>query len=153
MKRILASALAAGLLCTALADDSLAGGPRRGDRGRPERTEKTEADRVPRRFDKYPSMNLFTGTLYRDGYSGWKVDGMPVALRRDCVLFDGGLEPVVLDEGRQVVVTGVWREGTIEAYGLTVLPITSGLPVENPDVKIKPSDTDPTVGEIISRPY
>ncbi len=153
MKRILAAALAAGVLCTLAADASQAARPRRGNRERPPRTEKTDAERLPRRFDDYPAMVLHTGTLYRDGFAGWKVEGASVRLRKDCVLAEAGRTDVVLDEGRQVTVMGVWRDGIFEAYGLTVLPITTGLPSENPEFKTKPSDVDPTVGEVISQAY
>ena len=118
-----------------------------------QRVEMPAESRQPRRFERFPQMEFVTGTLQRDNFSGWSLGGTELIVRADCLMLEGGSPVVVLEEGRSVIVTGAWRDGALEAYGITVQPVIEVTAVADPLVKVKPSDSDPAVGEVISKPY
>ena len=104
------------------------------------------------RGQAWPVQPIAQGVLRRGAFSGWKLDGTELSLRKDCVMTEQGVPLSVLEEGRTAVVTGAWKDGVLVAYGVSVQPVFDAA-VPNPEVKIKPSDSDPSVGEVISKPY
>ncbi|MBK9778119.1 MAG: hypothetical protein IPP62_17445 [bacterium] len=157
MKRTIAPVvLLALILATAPGHEAQGGVFRKKDRSAGKapitRIEMPEGSRDSRRFDRYPEMTFAQGVLRRGAFSGWKLDGTELSLREDCVMTEQGVPLSVLEEGRTAVVTGAWKDGVLVAYGVAVQPVFDAA-VPNPEVKIKPSDSDPSVGEVISKPY
>jgi hypothetical protein len=155
MKNINIPALALCLTALVATAPETQAGPFQRDRseGKGKRTEKTVDQQRPRRLNHIPEMTFTRGRLVRDGLSGWRVDGMVMTVRRDCVMMEDGAAISVLEEGHDVLVTGAWRDGALEAWGVEVLAATDGVAISNGQREIAVSDSDPTVGEILSSPY
>jgi len=84
------------------------------------RTEKTEEEMLPHRFDNFPPMSFLGGILSRDAHSGWKIGETPLYLHSDCVITMDGAEEGWLVEGRKAVVMGSRIGGAISAWSIHV---------------------------------
>lgn len=87
-----------------------------------DRTEKSEDDKTPRRFDKYPNMQFVGGTLSRDTHSGWKIGEVNLLVRGDCSITADGTDEGWLEEGSKAVVMGSRMGNTISAWSIVVSP-------------------------------
>lgn len=159
MKRTIVPAVILGLALSATPFQEAQAGLFRAQRDRnqggagAQRVEMPAESRTPRVFDRFPRMDFVTGNLQRDNTAGWTLGGAPLIVREDCVMLEGGRPVVVLEEGRSVLVIGAWRDGALEAYGITVEPTVEVTAIADPQVKTKALDSDPAVREVISKPY
>ena len=75
------------------------------------RTEKTEEEKIARRFDNLPTMSFMSGILTRDAHSGWKVGETPLYLHGECVITMDGSDEGMLQEGAKAIVMGARMGG------------------------------------------
>lgn len=114
-----------------------------------ERTEKTEEEMTPRRFDKYPSMHFMGGTLTRDAHSGWKLGETPLFLGADCVITVEDSDEGFLEEGREAVVMGSMIGGSISAVSILVMkPAYRNMGLAQ-SKELKEAGPNPNVGKIV----
>ncbi|MBM4131705.1 hypothetical protein FJ250_11870 [bacterium] len=122
--------------------------------GKGEKRTEMPADYMrPNHFDRDPSMSFLSGTLRRDGLSGWRAGDMTVQLAPNAVVLGPDGEESVLQEGREALIMGPRFGGTILAWSVRMLSPDSGLSASTAGEVTKPSDVDPHVGELISAPY
>ena len=101
----------------------------------------------PQRYDLYPSMGFYTGTLGRDIGTGWTLGHYRLILAKDCSISSEVHDKPVLDEGRPALVMGPRIGDTIVAWRVRIQADEYGRLNENPEVEFTPSEVDPTVGE------
>ena len=105
MKRIITTALVLVLafgLATAEAgerDKKTRKAPKKG-----KRTEMPDTWTTAR-YDEFPTMSYMAGTLTREGWHGWSLDGVNLVLKEDTTIMNSEDEGM-LREGRKVVVMG-----------------------------------------------
>ena len=116
------------------------------------RTEKTEEETKPHRFDDYPSMDFVGGTLTQDPHTGWKIGNTSLYLKKGCVIvMDGVEEQGWLEEGREAVVMGARMGEAISAWSVHIAQPTyktMGMSQSNEQKKPGPN---PNVGKITKR--
>lgn len=102
------------------------------------------------RYDHFPAMEFVTGTLNRDSWTGWELDGLKLRPVKDChVEVDGSLLPGTLQSGRQALVMGHRRGDVLVAYRVRILrPYYAGTTAGLEDLELRRSGADPTVGII-----
>lgn len=142
--------IAAGL---AVAADAEAGLLKRSANKGAKRTEKTAEQKRPRHIERTPEMTFVRGRLNLESPGVWRVDGLRLVIREDCVMMKDGLEFTVLEEGREVMVTGAACDVGMEAWGIEVVSLADVVPVPNPERQVAVSDSDPSCGEVIFSPY
>ena len=98
------------------------------------------------RYDNYPSTVFQLGTLTRDGWTGWQLDGFDIQFTPDCVVVSNGEGPGALTEGRQAIVTGSLVGNMIVARRVTVLNPNWDMGPKNYDEEVIWSDSNPSVG-------
>ena len=119
---------------------------------KPERTEKPEWMKKPRRFDG-PVMSFHSGVLQQDGWTGWKLGETKIQFTKDCFITTDGAEEGYLDAGREAIVMGPKIGDTILAWSVRVLqPDFSMGPNRSSEVQLQPSEADSDCGEIIRAP-
>jgi hypothetical protein len=104
-------------------------------------------DARPPRYDLFPKMGFFTGTLGRDIGTGWTLDGYRLILASECTISSEVHDVPMLDEGRQALVMGPKVGDTIVAWRVRIKQDEYGIQANNPEEQFTPSDSDPTVGE------
>ena len=119
--------------------------------GGKKRTEKTDEEQTPRRFDDLPSMTFKGGTLVQDAYGSWMVGETPVVLASDCVITEFGQDSGQLKAGRHATVMGPLVGGTIQAWSVYVGPPQyTSLGVTQESEELREPGADPNVGRIVS---
>lgn len=114
------------------------------------RTEKSEEEMAPRRFDKYPNMQFMGGTLSQDAHTGWKLGETPLYLAKDCVITMEGSDEGYLEEGREAVVMGSMVGGTISALAINVMqPVYKTIGMGDSQ-ELKEPGENPNVGVILN---
>lgn len=121
--------------------------------GKGTRTERTVDQERARRFNRIPEMSFVRGNLVLAGAGGWRLGSTTLSIRKDCVMTQAGELVTVLEEGREVMVTGAWQNGVLEAWGIDVLTLADAVATPDPERVVKVSDEDPSVGEVVSSPY
>lgn len=116
------------------------------------RTEKTEEEMQPRRFDRLPSMQFMSGTLTRDPHSGWKIGETPLYLSSRCVITTQGSEEGMLEEGAKAVVMGSMVGGAISAWTVNVSQPDFHMKDFSQGGGLKEAGENPNVGEFLQRP-
>lgn len=82
---------------------------------------KVEVNETIHRFELFPSMAFFSGTLQRDLHAGWRLDGLSLQLiDKNAVTIDSSGEGF-LKAGRQAIVMGVKHGTTLVAYRVRVM--------------------------------
>ena len=82
---------------------------------------KEEVDNKAHRFELFPSMSFFNGTIRKDTYSGWLLDDLSLQLvSKSSVTMDGS-EEGFLQEGQTAMVMGVKYGTTLLAYRVRVM--------------------------------
>lgn len=113
------------------------------------RTEKTEEQMLPRRFDNYPTMSFMSGMLSKDAHSGWKIGETPLYLHRDCVITMDGVEDAWLEEGRRATVMGSRVGGAISAWSINISQPAYKMIGSGGSEELKEAGPNPNVGRII----
>ena len=114
-----------------------------------DRTEKSQEEKTPRRFENHPPMHFKGGTLSRDAHSGWKLGENPLFLAPDCVIAMEGSEEGYLEEGREAVVMGSMVGNTISAVSILVMkPSYQNLGLGQSS-ELKEAGPNPNVGRIV----
>ncbi len=149
----LAACVVAVAALTAESQAGVFGGSRNKHIGKGVRTEKTADQERARRFNRIPEMSFVRGRLAISGPGTWRLDTAEMTIRKDCIISQAGEPVTVLEEGREVMVTGAWQNGVLEAWGIDVLTSDDSFAMPNPERKIKVSDSDPSCGEVIGGPY
>ncbi len=149
----LAACLIAGAALTAESQAGVFGGGRHTRIGKGVRTEKTADQERARRFNRIPEMSFVRGRLALSGPGTWRLDSAEMSIRKDCIISQAGEPVTVLEEGREVMVTGAWKNGVLEAWGIDLLTSADTFATPNPVREIKVSDSDPSCGEVIGGPY
>ena len=116
-----------------------------------QRTEKTEEQMKPHRFDKQPAMDFVGGTLTQDAHAGWKIGNTQLYIGKGCVIkVDGDEEGGYLEEGREAIVMGARFGNAISARSIHISkPVykTMGL---SQSTELKEAGPNPNVGKIVS---
>jgi len=113
------------------------------------RTEKTEEEMLPHRFDNLPTMSFMSGMLTRDAHSGWKVGETSLYLHSDCVITMDGAEKGMLKEGRKAIVMGSRIGGAVSAWAIHVSQPTFNAAGFNRSEELKEAGPNPNVGIIL----
>ncbi len=113
------------------------------------RTEKTEEEMLPHRFDNFPPMSFMSGILTKDAYSGWKIGETPLYLRRDCVITMDGAEEGTLQQGAKAVVMGSRIGGAVSAWAIHISQPVYGNAGFNRSDELKKAGPNPNVGMIL----
>jgi hypothetical protein len=120
-----------------------------GKKNKKDRTEKSEEEMTPRRFDKYPTMKFMGGTLTRDAHSGWKLGETPLFLGADCVITMEGSDEGLLEEGREAVVMGSMIGGSMSAVSILVMKPSYQNMGQAQSKELKEAGPNPNVGRIM----
>jgi hypothetical protein len=99
---------------------------------------KVEAESPAHRFELFPSMSFFSGTIRQDTYSGWRLDDMSLQLMGSSSVSMDGSDEAYLQEGQSVVVMGVKYGSTVVAYRVRVLKPDYGYGDGDINVKKQP---------------
>ncbi len=154
MNRTTAFVLTLGLLAgAALAPRAEAGWRLKDKPANPKRIEMPEEFRRPHRFENQPTMQFQTGTLRREGMDDWWFGDYRLQLSAESVVIGPDGENSLLQEGRQVAVMGAVNGNTMSGWSVRLLGDEMPLTLTRTEVIIKPSDSDPDVGEIINAPH
>ncbi len=113
------------------------------------RTEKTEDEMLPHRFDNFPPMSFMSGILTQNAHSGWKIGETPLYLHSDCVITMDGADEGMLQEGAKAVVMGSRIGGAISAWAIHVSQPVYGTAGFNRSSELKEPGPNPNVGMIL----
>lgn len=113
------------------------------------RTEKSEEEMTPRRFDNYPNMQFKGGILSSDAHSGWKVGETPLFLGKDCVITMADSDEAMLQEGRRAVVMGSMVGGAINALSIYISEPSYQAMGLGDSKEEKEAGPNPNVGRIV----
>lgn len=116
------------------------------------RTEKTEEQMQPRRFDNYPSMEFVSGTLTQDPHSGWKIGETPLYISSRCVITTEGSDEGMLQEGAKAVIMGSKLGEAISAWTVNVSTAGYEMGYFNKSAGLREPGPNPDVGQFIQRP-
>jgi len=114
-----------------------------------ERTEKTEEEMIPRRFDNLPTMSFMSGILTRDAHSGWKIGETPLYLHGECVITMDGSDEGMLQEGAKAIVMGARMGGAVSAWAIHVSMPQYGMAGFNKSAERKEVGPNSNVGMIL----
>ena len=98
------------------------------------------------RYDKYPTMSFFVGTLSRSGWTDWQIDDKQVEVAEPESAARNGSLPQ-FSEGSQAIIMGTLVGDRIVAHRVRLLDPQWTVPVADNQEDIRWSTTDPTVGE------
>lgn len=135
MKNILFILVMFCLVMTVAVDDAQAGLLSIFKKGKDQKDSEVQAPR----YDHYPTMNFYVGTLTRSGWSDWQIGEAEVEID------EGGLND--LREGSQAIIMGAMVGDKILAHRVRVLEPQWAVEVADNQEDIRWSVTDPTVGE------
>ena len=99
------------------------------------------------RYDLYPTMSFFKGTLGYGLGNSWELDGVQLLVSSDCQItsdFDGDPQ---LDAGKEALVQGVRLGGAIIAHRVRITKPDYMHQGAQKSSQVIPSEVDPTVGE------
>jgi len=116
------------------------------------RTDKTEEQTKPQRFDNYPTMDFVGGTLTQDAHVGWKIGNTPLYLKDGCVItMDGVEEQGWLEEGREAVVMGARFGEAISAWSIHISHPAYKTMGMSQSQELKEPGPNPNVGKVLKR--
>ena len=102
------------------------------------------------RYDEYPTMSYIAGTLDREGWQGWRVDGVDLVLKDDCTIRMEGEESAILQEGRRAIVMGSRVGDTMVAWSIRIMGMDYSSPTPSPFFRREPG-ANPNVGVLKGR--
>ncbi len=114
MKRMMFITLALAILVTVSITDEANAGWFTKDKNE-------EVDNKAHRFELFPSMSFYSGTIRRDTYAGWLLDNLSLQLVSKSSVIMDGTEKGFLQEGKSAMVMGVKYGNTLLAYRVRVM--------------------------------
>jgi len=106
---------------------------------------KVEKYNAAHRFDLFPSMAFFSGTIQRDSYAGWQLDDLGLQMAGNATVTMEGSEDAFLQEGRSAIVMGVKYGTTLVAYRVRIMKSFEDYSNLSHGERVEPGD-DPDVG-------
>ena len=100
--------------------------------------QKVETNNNIHRFDMFPSMSFFSGTLQRDAYSGWRLDNLNLQLVDNNVVAMDDSGSAFLQEGSTAIVMGVKEGSTLVAYRVRVMKTDYGYGEKDSGIDMRP---------------
>jgi hypothetical protein len=115
-----------------------------------QRTEKTEEQMKPQRFNNQPSMDFLGGTLTQDPHAGWKIGNTSLYIGKGCVIkMDGVEEGGYLAEGREAIVMGARFGNAISARSIHISQPRYKSMGLSQSPETKETGPNPNVGKIV----
>lgn len=142
MKNIVCILVISCLALTVAVDNAQAGLLSLFKKGNEQKDSEVQAPR----YDKYPTMGFYMGTLTRSGWTDWQLGDEEVEIDKGCTTTKGGTL-ADLRAGSQAIVMGTRVGDKILAYRIRVLEPQWAVEVADNHEDIQWSTTDPTVGE------
>ena len=100
------------------------------------------------RYDAFPTMSFYTGTLRKATFSGWQLGEVMLQFIPGSKVTGYGGEGAFLREGQEVLIMGHLEEEGIVAWRVRVMESDWKITRDSSrDDKITWSTSDPTVGE------
>ncbi len=106
---------------------------------------KEEDKNEAHRFENYPTMKFYKGTLRRDTYAGWRLDDLSMQLMANSTVTTDGAEEGFLQEGKPAIVMGAQYGSTLVVWRVRVMQPENDYGQKDSNVHVEPGP-NPDVG-------